>query len=99
MDAHARTVDHDEIAVVSGRDRLENAVPYADLTPPHEALVAGGERGNTAREVALGRGGAEAPEDAVEHTPVVHPGYAAWLVGQQRLDDLLLEISQLMTTR
>jgi hypothetical protein len=49
-------------------------------------------------DVAPGRTGAEAPEDAVEHTAIIHSRHAARLVGQQRLDDLPLEIGQLMAT-
>src|SRR5690349_1859133 len=97
MDANAGAVDHDEVTIVRGRNRLKDAVPHPGLTPAHEAIVAGRRRPIPLRDVAPRRAGAEAPQDAVEHTAIVHPWHAAGLVRQERLDDLPLEIGQLMS--
>ena len=86
MGTNTRAVDHDQIAIVGHRDRLKDAVPHAGLTPAHEAIVAGRGWATELGGIALGRAGAEAPENAVEHPSVIHPRHAARLVGQQRLN-------------
>jgi hypothetical protein len=85
MGTNTRAVDHDQIAIVGRRDRLKDAVSHAGLTPAHEAIVAGRGWATELGHIALGRAGAEAPENVVEHPSVIHPRHAARLVGQQRL--------------
>jgi hypothetical protein len=60
--------DHDQIAIVGRRDRLKDAVLHAGLTPAHEAIVAGRGWATELGDIALGRAGAEAPENAIEST-------------------------------
>src|SRR5690606_13964730 len=81
------TVDHLEVALVSGRNCFVNSVPDAQFPPPHEAVVAGRRRTIALRYVGPGRSRAQAPENPVQHLAIIHPWLAARLVRQQRLND------------
>src|SRR5258706_7902600 len=99
MDADRGAVDHLQVAVVRLGNSVVNAIPDAELAPPHKAVVAG-----RCRPIALGNVGpwrarAQPPIDAVEDAAVVRPRHAAGLVRKQRLDDGPFEIGQLITAR
>lgn len=94
MDAHAGGIDHDQFAIISGRNRCQQSVPNPGFTPANEPVVAG-----CRRPVALGnfsprRARPEAPHDPVENPPVIHSRHATRLVGQQGLDDRPFPICQ-----
>src|SRR5258706_12192860 len=99
MDADRGAVDHLQVAVVRLGNSVVNAIPDAELAPPHKAVVAG-----RCRPIALGNVGpwrarAQPPIDAVEDAAVVRPRHAAGLVRKQRLADGPFEIGQLITAR
>ena len=71
MDAHARGIDHENVARVSCPDGCQNAAPIAGGTPPHEAVVKRRARAPTAPERRVRSAGAQPPQDAVDHPPVV----------------------------
>ena len=52
--------------------------PDARSPPANEAIVAGGVRAKTIRQIPPRRDAPQYPEDAVED--IVHPAYATWLV-------------------
>ena len=94
VDAHARGVDHHDLAVKAGRNRLQQPVPYSGFAPAHEPVVAGRRRAIALGYLGLRRAGAEPPEDAVQHPPVIDTRHAARLVRQQRLDNRPLRFRQ-----
>src|SRR5690554_6898996 len=96
MNADRGTVDHLEVALVSGRNCFVNSVPDAQFPPPHEAVVAGRRRTIALRYVGPGRSRAQAPENPVQHLAIIHPWLAARLVRQQRLNDRPFKISDLV---
>src|SRR5262249_41379094 len=98
MNTNGRGVDHLQIAVVSLRNSFENPVPYADLPPPDEAIVAGRGRPVALGNIGPGRARPQTPIDAVEHPPVVGPRNTPGLVRQQRLDDRPFEVRQFVAT-
>src|SRR5258705_1833481 len=80
MDADRGAVDHLQVAVVRLGNSVVNAIPDAELAPPHKAVVAG-----RCRPIALGNVGpwrarAQPPIDAVQDGAVVRPRHAAGLV-------------------
>ena len=81
VDTNTGGVDRDEVTIISGRDRVQDAVPHARPASAHEPILAGGGGPIPLGDVAPGRADAEAPENAVEHPAVVHPRNAARLVG------------------
>ena len=99
VDAHARGVDHHDLAVKAGRNRLQQPVPYSGFAPAHEPVVAGRRRAIALGYLGLRRAGAEPPEDAVQHPPVIDTRHAARLVRQQRLDNRPLRFRQLDTSK
>lgn len=64
--------------------RFENPHPDARLRPAVEAVVDRGVRAIALRQVALGRAGAQHPENAIENPAVIHPRNAPRLVREQR---------------
>src|SRR5690554_6014645 len=96
VNADRGTVDHLEVALVSGRNCFVNSVPDAQFPPPHEAVVAGRRRTIALRYVGPGRSRAQAPENPVQHLAIIHPWLAARLVRQQRLNDRPFKISDLV---
>jgi len=95
--ANGGAVDHLNVAVMGGRDGVHQPVPYVCLSPPHEAVIAGGAWTIALGQVAPWCTGPEHPEDAVQHPPVINPRNAARLVGQQRLDHAPLEVGQVIS--
>src|SRR5690606_1832121 len=98
MDPDGGTVDHHQFAVESLRDRRQKPIPHTRFAPADEAVVAGGVRTIALGNVSPGAAGAKPPQYPVDHPAIIHPRYAAWLVGKQRLDHRPLEIGQLKTT-
>src|SRR5690625_4444656 len=96
VNADRGTVDHLEVALVSGRNCFVNSVPDAQFPPPHEAVVAGRRRTIALGYVGPGRSRAQAPENPVQHLAIIHPWLAARLVRQQRLNDRPFKISDLV---
>src|SRR5690625_6118322 len=96
VNADRGTVDHLEVALVSGRNCFVNSVPDAQFPPPHEAVVAGRRRTIALRYVGPGRSRAQAPENPVQHLAIIYPWLAARLVRQQRLNDRPFKISDLV---
>lgn len=82
MNLDRRGIDRLQIAIVSFCNLIENAVPYADLSPPDEAIVAGRRRSIALWNISPGRAGAQPPEDAVQNLAVIDPRHAARLVRQ-----------------
>ena len=72
----------------------QNAVPYAGLTPPNKAVVAGRAGTEFIRQCPPRRARSQYPEDPVQNPPVVHARHSARLVRQQRRDHAPLEIAQ-----
>ncbi len=97
VDADARAVNHDDVTIVSRRHSFQEPIPHTRLPPAHEAIVAGRGGAIPVWDVSPGRAGAEAPEDAVEHAPIIHPRHPSWLVGQKRLDHPPLAVAQFVT--
>jgi hypothetical protein len=65
MDADRGAVDHLQIAIVSGRNSREDAIPDAEFAPPDEAVVAGRCWPVALRDIGPWRAGAQTPIDAV----------------------------------
>ena len=65
---------------------VQKLVPDPGLPPSHKAVVAGGAGPVAVRNVRPRAARAKTPQNAVDHTPVVHPRHAAALLGQQRLN-------------
>ena len=66
--------------------RLQDPVPDAGPSPANEPIVASGPGSVDFRKVTPRRARPQHPEDALEDTPVVHAGNAAWFV-RERFDD------------
>ena len=86
MPAHAGGADHRDGAVASLGHSVENAVPDAGRPPPDDAVVERRPRPVPLRHVAPRRPGPEAPQDAVDHAPVVDRRDAPRLGRQLRLE-------------
>src|SRR5579872_6135895 len=97
MHAHRGAVDHLHVAVVSGCDGSQNAVPDPSSSPPHKAVVAGGRGAELLRQRPPRRARPQDPEYPVQNPPVVYPRHAARLVRKQRRDHTPLEIAQFVT--
>src|SRR5579872_6114708 len=96
MNPDRGTVDRLEIPVISLRDRLKEPVPDAKLPPSDEAVVTGRARTIALGDVGPWRAGAQPPENAIEHLPIIRSRHAARLVRQQRRNDRPLEVSDLV---
>src|ERR1700686_3166349 len=97
MDPDRGGVDHLQIALVSLRNGLENPVPDAQLAPADEAVVAGRRWPVSLRNISPGRTRSQPPVDAVQHSAIIGPRHAAWLVRQQSRDDRPFKICQLVS--
>jgi hypothetical protein len=75
-----RRVDHLYGSVMGGSHYVHNPGPCARWTPTNEAIVAGGVRTKTSRQIPSRRSGAQNPEDTVEDMAIVHPRDATRLV-------------------
>jgi hypothetical protein len=73
---NAGAVDHLDVAIVRGSDGVHEAVPHACLSPPHEAVVAGGARAVALRQVTPRCAGTQHPEDAIQRSPVIDARHA-----------------------
>jgi hypothetical protein len=98
MDPYNRGIDHLDIAVISLCDRVHDAIPDACLAPAVEAVVAGRIGPVALWQIPPGHARAQDPEDAVQDPPVVDPGHAPRLVGQQGLDHRPFEIGQIVAS-
>ncbi len=98
VEADARTVDYDDLAVIGGGHGLQDTVPNARLPPANEAVVAGGVRTVALGNVPPGRACAKAPKNTVQNPPIIDARDAARLVRQQGLDDRPLPVAQLVST-
>src|SRR5215467_9379635 len=96
MDAHAGRIDHLHLAIMGGDHRLHQAVPDAGFAPAVEAIVDRRRRPVAFRHVGPWCSRSQHPEDAVQHPTVIDPRHTAWLVRQQRLDHLPLEVRQIV---
>jgi hypothetical protein len=94
VDPNARAVDHLQFAIVGFGNFFQQVVPDAGPPPAHKAVVAGGMRAIALRNVRPGAARPKAPQNAVDHPPVINPRHAPALVRQQRLDHGPLEICQ-----
>lgn len=97
VDANGGAVDHLDVAVVRGGDGVHQPVPYARLSPSHEAVVAGGAWAVALRQVAPRCTGTKYPEDAVQHPAVIYAGHTSRFVRQERLDHAPLEVGQVVS--
>ena len=95
--ANGCAVDHLNIAVTCGADRVRQPVPETRLSPSHETVVAGGARTIALGQVSPRRSGSQHPEDAVQYATVIDARHASGLVGQQRLDGAPLEVGQIVS--
>lgn len=71
MNAHDRAVDHLNLAVVSFRHGVHQAIPDASLSPAVEAIVGRRVRPISVGQIAPWRSGSQHPENPVEHTAIV----------------------------
>lgn len=92
MDANDGRVDHLDLAIVSLSDRVHQAIPDACFPLSVEAVVDRGGWSVARRHVGPRRARAQAPEDAVQHPPVIDPRHPTRLVGKVRPDRLPLKI-------
>ena len=99
MDPDTGGIDHHDVAIVALRYLGQKAIPVPGLAPPHKAIVAGAMRAVALRNVGPGRARSEAPEDAVQHLPVIDPPNAARLARQKRLDNRSFEIRQFVAAQ
>lgn len=97
MNANAGTVDHLDVAVMRGSNRIHDAIPYPGLCPTPEAVVAGCMGTITLGQVGPGGATAQHPENAVQNPSVIHPRNTPGLPGQNRLDHRPFEIAQIVT--
>ena len=98
MNAHHGTVYHLDIAVIGFGNRDHDAVPDPRLAPTIEAVVARRIRAVSLRQVAPRRAGAQHPENAAQHPPVVNARHAARLVRKKRFDDRPFEVRQIVAS-
>lgn len=96
VDPNGGAVDHLDVAIMRGRDGVHHPIPYPGLSPSHEAIVARRAWAITLGQIAPWGAGSQHPEDAIEHSAVIDPGHAAWLVGKQRFDHAPFEVSQVI---
>jgi hypothetical protein len=87
-------IDHLHRRIVNGSQRIHELVPDARPSPANEAIVASRRGTIPVWQIAPWCARAQDPEDAVENASVVHPGNAAWLVRQHRLDDAPFVITE-----
>lgn len=97
MRTDGSAVDHLDVAITRGGDRIHHPIPDARFPPSHEAPVAGGARAVALRQAAPRRTRTQHPEDAVQHTPVIDARHASWFVGQQRLNYAPFEFGQVIS--
>lgn len=97
VDTHARTVDHAHIAAISICNCIHNPIPYARFGPATEAIVAGGVGAIAFRQIAPRRARSQHPENAIQHSPVIHPCNPTGLVRQQRGNHPPLKLGQMTT--
>ncbi len=90
-------VDHLDVAVIGDRDRIHHTIPKPGLPPSYKAVVAGGSRAIAFGQIAPRRTGSQHPKDAVQHSAGIDTRHASRLVGQERLDDAPLEVSQVVS--
>ena len=98
MGTNGGAVDHLDIALVRGGNSVHQPAPRASFSPSHEAIVAGGARAISLRQVAPRCARSQHPEDAVQYTAVVDTWHASRLAGQERLDHTPLEVGQIVST-
>jgi len=97
MGANGSAVDHLDVAIVRGCDGIHHPVPDASLSPPDEAVVAGGARAIAFRQVAPRRTGSQHPEDAVQHAAIIDTRNTSWFVRQERFDYAPLIVGQVVS--
>ncbi len=95
--ANGRAVDHLYIAIVGGGEDVHHPVPDARLSPSSDAIVAGGARTISFRQVAPRRTGPKHPKNTVQHAAIINTGHASRLIGQQRLDHAPFEVGQIVS--
>ena len=98
MDPDTGGIDHHDIAIVAPRYPGRKAIPVPGLAPPHKTILAGGMGAVALRNIGPGRVRPEAPEDAVQHLPIIDPPSTARLARQKRLDDRPFQIRQFEAT-
>ena len=96
MNSHAGRIDHLHLAVMGGNHRVHQPIPDAGFAPAVEPIVDCRRRPIALRQVSPGRSRSQDPEYSVHDTPVVDARNPAWLVRQQRLDHVPLEIRQIV---
>src|SRR5580700_5788059 len=96
MHADRRGIEHLQIAVIGSGNSFENPVPYADLPPADEPVVAGRRGTVTLRDLVPRRARAQPPIDAVQHLAVIGTRLASRLVRQKGADDRPFKIRQLV---
>jgi len=83
VNANTGRVDHDDVAIISFRNRFKKPIPDTGLSPADEAVIAGGWRTITFRDFRPRRACSEASKDAIQDPPVVDTRNAARLVRKQ----------------
>lgn len=86
-----------EVAIMCGRNGVHHPIPDPSLAPSHEAIVASGARAIEFRQVAPWRTGSQHPEDPVQHPAIVNARHATRFVGEKRLDNESVEVSQVIS--
>ena len=97
MRTNGSAVDHLDVALARRRNGVHQHVPHPGLSPSREAIVAGGARTISLRQVAPWCARSQHPEDAVQYTTVINPRHASRLVRQERLDRTPLEVGQIIS--
>ena len=97
MSANGSAVDHLYVAIVGSGDGVHHPIPYARFSSAHEAIVTGGTRAITLRQIAPWRTGTQHPEDTVQNAAIIDARNTSRLVGQQRLNDASLEVGQIVS--
>lgn len=96
VNADTGRVDHDDVAIISLGDFLQEPIPDARFAPADESVVAGRRGAVTLGHFRPGRTRSKAPEDAVQNPAVINTGNATRLVRKQGFDDRPFVIRQLV---
>src|SRR5205823_15080071 len=79
MHAHNGGIDHLHRHVATRSKRIHDLVPDTSPPPPNEAIVTGSAGTLDFWQAAPSRTWTDDPKDAIDHTTVIYPPYAAWL--------------------
>jgi hypothetical protein len=100
MRTHDGGVEHHVFVVVVARQQLENALEYAALRPPIEALIDALPIAEALRQVTPRNAGTITVENRFDEQPIVRrrAPHMAFASGQRILDPLPLVVAQCITS-